>query len=68
MFPLFQGMGFPCPQMLLTGSILLYSLFVPIFVLSTSMYFELCQCNDIHCGHFFNFKMAARYHVGSNWY
>ena len=28
------------------------SLFVPIFVVSSSMYFELCQFSDFHCGHF----------------
>ena len=43
--------------MLPTGSILSYSLLVPIFVLSSSMYFELCQFSDFHCGHFFKFKM-----------
>ena len=37
--------------MLPTGSILSYSLFVPIVVLSSSMYFELCQFSDFHCGH-----------------
>ena len=46
-----QGMCFSCPQMLPTGSILSYSLFVPIFVLSSSIYFELCQFSDFHCGH-----------------
>ena len=47
-----QGMGFPCPQLLPTGSIVSYSLFVPIFVLSSSMFFELWQFSDFHCGHF----------------
>ena len=47
--------------MLPTGSILSYSLFVPNVVLSSSMYFELCQFSEFHCGHFFKFKMAARY-------
>ena len=46
-----QGMSFSCPQMLPTGSILSYRLFVPIFVLSSSMYFEFCQFSDFHCGH-----------------
>ena len=40
--------------MLPTGSILSYSLFVPICVLSSSVYFELCQFSDFHCGLFFN--------------
>ena len=55
-----QGMGFPFPQILPTGCILSYSLFVHIFVLSSSMYFELCQFSEFHCGFFFKFKMAAR--------
>ena len=42
--------------------------FVPIFVLSSSIYFESWQFSDFQCGHFFKFKMAARYHVDSNWY
>ena len=41
---------------------------LPICVLSSSIYFELWQFSDFHSGHFFKFKMAARYHVGSNWY
>ena len=41
------------------------SLFVPIFVLSSSMYFELWQFSDFQQGHFLKFKMAARYHVGT---
>ncbi len=31
-----------------------YSLFVPIFVLSSSIYFELWQFSDFQCRHFFN--------------
>ena len=58
-------MGFSCPQMLPTGSTLSYSLIVQICVLSSSMYFELCQFSDFHCGNFFKFKMAARYLAGS---
>ena len=61
-----QGMGFSCPQMLPTRSILSYSLFLAIVVLYSSMYFELCQFSDFHCGHFFKFKMGARYLAGSN--
>ena len=45
-----------------------YSLFVPIFVLSSSIYFESWQFSDFQCGHFIKFKMTARYHVDSNWY
>ena len=32
----------------------LHSLFVPICVLSSSIYFELWQFSDFHCGHFLN--------------
>ena len=66
MSPLSSRNGFLMPQMLPTGSKLSYSLFVPICVLSSSMYFELWQFSDFRSGHFFKFKMAARYHVGSN--
>ena len=53
MSPLSSRNGFPSPQMLPRGSIVSYSLFVPIFVPSSSMYFDLCQFSDFHCGHFF---------------
>ena len=67
MSPLSSRNVFPCPQMLPTGSTLSYSLLLPISLLSSSMHFELCQLSsDFHCGHFFKFKMAVRYHVDSN--
>ena len=44
--------------MLPTGSILSYSLFLPIFELSSSMYFEICQFSDFQCGHLVKFKMG----------
>ena len=42
-----------------TWSILSYSLFVPMSVLPSSMYFELCQFSDFHSGNCFKFKMAT---------
>ena len=34
--------------------------FLPICVLSSSIYLELWPFSDFHSGHFFKFKMAAR--------
>ena len=42
---------------------IIYSLILPIFLLSTSIYFELWQFSDFHCGHFLN----SRWRPDTTW-
>ena len=66
--PWLQAMGFPCPQMLPTWSILSYSLFVPIcFTLFANVFLNFASLVISTMEILFKFKMATRYHVGSNW-